>query len=949
MRDKPYAVFLSFNSEDREEVEQIAAYLVDHAELRPWIDQWELIPGEPWVRNLERGLAASATCAIFVGKSGEGPWQKREVETALRQQVTNADFRVIPVLLPDAPRQPGLPIFLSGSMWVDFRGNRLDDDAALWRLECGIRGVSPGRGRIANKQITYNQTPSSLERYSDNKKLREKAYAVFLSFNSEDRNEVESIAVYLKDRADLPPWFDPWELIPGESWVCSLERGLADSETCAVFVGQSGDGPWQKKEVEIALRKRVNYEDFRVIPVLLPKAPKQPELPLFLSGNMWVDLRKGLNDDDALWRLECGIRGIAPGRGRSEKGFKEIQWSLKNKQEEETSGSSVGRLNGEVNAGIPLRRSVRLLTRRKDDLEKIKKYAEGDIVEGTIQNVVPALGIFVDLEPGVTGLIYKKSLDTNFKKVFRKGQRIQVKIQRKQLNGKIDLRITGQSKIKEYEDSGMIKLAIGDPSFRDYKLLAQAIIHRMTVPKAKPIKSSHFIQGTLWEISVPPIGLQLREGKKVLLFLRPGEVTPDLYRRLAEVATEKDANFIIVIDILDIRNRPEVSGHHVIWFRPKPLIEMIEISQEELLGWLGRFVATQMDITPLLPYKTRGTTRLFYGREYELKRLTSGDWHGGIIIGAHQSGKTSLLHKLGERLKHRDREVIGPLTLSSGDFDSFFEHTLEPLEIIPAEDCTPDTWGAALRNYAKKGKCPVFLLDEVDDVIAQDAATQFTLGKQMRSLQMNGKCEFYLAGHSKLREAILLEEGPFRNFAEEITLTGLSAEAALQLILEPITSIGFKIIEPQARQIFLGTAGVPYLIQEFCIRLITGMKDYTRVEIDDAAISAVADSPEYLHVVFNYYEYAQTWDSVTVMTIVALLKQANRQQIIQELNKFGVTLNHARLEKILDFLVQFGILTQSKQGYYRILSQYLADAITLRDPHLLLEAEIAKGKEQRNS
>ncbi|GAK61316.1 methyltransferase type 11 [Candidatus Vecturithrix granuli] len=151
---KPYTVFFSFNSEDREAVEYLARYLADQANLRPWFDQWELIPGEPWVRNLERGLAASATCAVFVGKSGEGPWQKREVETALRQQVEHQDFRVIPVLLPDAPHQPTLPMFLSGNMWVDFRGKRLDDDDTLWRLECGIRGVAPGRGR--------NQTSSAL-------------------------------------------------------------------------------------------------------------------------------------------------------------------------------------------------------------------------------------------------------------------------------------------------------------------------------------------------------------------------------------------------------------------------------------------------------------------------------------------------------------------------------------------------------------------------------------------------------------------------------------------------------------------------------------------------------------------------------------------------------------------------------------------------------------------
>ena len=148
MPAKTYAVFLSFNSEDRAEVEWIAAYLTDKANLRPWLDQWELIPGEPWVNNLERGLEASSTCAVFVGKSGEGPWQKREVELALRQQIQTPAFRVIPVLLPDAPKQPKLPSFLAGNMWVAFEKG-LDDPESLWRLTCGIRGISPGRGPAA--------------------------------------------------------------------------------------------------------------------------------------------------------------------------------------------------------------------------------------------------------------------------------------------------------------------------------------------------------------------------------------------------------------------------------------------------------------------------------------------------------------------------------------------------------------------------------------------------------------------------------------------------------------------------------------------------------------------------------------------------------------------------------------------------------------------------------
>jgi len=146
--------------------------------------------------------------------------------------------------------------------------------------------------------------------------MNNKPYDVFLCYNSDDKDSVETVAAYLKDNADLQPWFDKWTLVPGEPWGKNLENGLRSSRTCAVFIGKKGEGPWQKKEVDVALRKQVKDESFRVIPVLLPGAPKNPKLPDFLEGHMWVDLRVGLEDDDGLWRLECGIRGEAPERGR---------------------------------------------------------------------------------------------------------------------------------------------------------------------------------------------------------------------------------------------------------------------------------------------------------------------------------------------------------------------------------------------------------------------------------------------------------------------------------------------------------------------------------------------------------------------------------------------------------------------------------------------------------
>ena len=141
-------------------------------------------------------------------------------------------------------------------------------------------------------------------------------YAVFLSHNSRDKPAVEHIARLLTGRYGLRCWLDKWNLIPGEPWQEGLEKALDECQTVAVFVGPSAISPWENEEMRSALETRASDRDRRVVPVLLPGAPDSQELklPRFLSRLTWVDFRGGgLDDENALYRLYCGIQGIPPG------------------------------------------------------------------------------------------------------------------------------------------------------------------------------------------------------------------------------------------------------------------------------------------------------------------------------------------------------------------------------------------------------------------------------------------------------------------------------------------------------------------------------------------------------------------------------------------------------------------------------------------------------------
>jgi len=134
-----FDVFLCHNTSDKPAVKRIGRQLMER-NILPWLDEWELQPGMAWQRVLEDQIGGIRAAAVFVGANGMGPWQRQELDTLLRQFVKRS-CPVIPVLLPNAPTEPKLPLFLEGMTWVDFRVADPDPlDRFVWGIT-GKRGV----------------------------------------------------------------------------------------------------------------------------------------------------------------------------------------------------------------------------------------------------------------------------------------------------------------------------------------------------------------------------------------------------------------------------------------------------------------------------------------------------------------------------------------------------------------------------------------------------------------------------------------------------------------------------------------------------------------------------------------------------------------------------------------------------------------------------------------
>ncbi len=99
-----YDVFLSHATDDKPAVEELARRLRRDG-FEPFLDKWHLVPGEPWQEALEDALAASRTCAGFVGRE-LGPWQDEEMRTARRARPLQAAGARLLRPSPRARRSP---------------------------------------------------------------------------------------------------------------------------------------------------------------------------------------------------------------------------------------------------------------------------------------------------------------------------------------------------------------------------------------------------------------------------------------------------------------------------------------------------------------------------------------------------------------------------------------------------------------------------------------------------------------------------------------------------------------------------------------------------------------------------------------------------------------------------------------------------------------------------
>jgi serine/threonine protein kinase/tetratricopeptide (TPR) repeat protein len=190
---------------------------------------------------------------------------------------------------PEHDQKPGQPKFKAPS----------SDDRSTSRPDSGQAG---------------HAVPPHQEKNAEAKKGAEsKQFDVFLSHSHTDADWVEkNLAVRLVDECGFRVWLDKWMLIPGQSFVQGMARGIDQAHCCAVCIGEHTPLGWFRQEIQRALNRQAKDPSFRVFAILLPGA-KDVNVDDFLELNIWVDFRSS-DTAYAFHVLVSGVRGEPPGK-----------------------------------------------------------------------------------------------------------------------------------------------------------------------------------------------------------------------------------------------------------------------------------------------------------------------------------------------------------------------------------------------------------------------------------------------------------------------------------------------------------------------------------------------------------------------------------------------------------------------------------------------------------
>lgn len=125
-------VFISYSSKDKQLARKIAIDL-RRVGIDVWLDEWEIVVGQPIVQRVQEGLEGSQFVAVLLTKhSIKSGWVEKEWQSKIGEEAKHKRAVVLPLKADNCE----IPLLLRDKKYADFAR---DYDSAMWDLISAIR------------------------------------------------------------------------------------------------------------------------------------------------------------------------------------------------------------------------------------------------------------------------------------------------------------------------------------------------------------------------------------------------------------------------------------------------------------------------------------------------------------------------------------------------------------------------------------------------------------------------------------------------------------------------------------------------------------------------------------------------------------------------------------------------------------------------------------------
>ncbi len=367
-----------------------------------------------------------------------------------------------------------------------------------------------------------------------------------------------------------------------------------------------------------------------------------------------------------------------------------------------------------------------------------------------------------------------------------------------------------------------------------------------------------------------------------------------------------------------------------------------------------KILLSRLSLQRISFYKTAAPARAtFYGRAGIINKITRLTGTSYAIVGSRRIGKTSLLLKITDNpppntiyffmnldLEFRKVKDYKPFLRSFHDkIESEFKMKSELRHFVLGSSLARLPVAIEQLHRSQEGKKIVFIFDEIDGLIEFDKQNGYKLMSIFRTLSQTQYCQFIFSGFRELYHRRRDIDSPAYNFYEEIRLTPLEKQAALDLITKPMASIGIRYENDSLHDLILGyTACHPNLLQFFCQHLVEKVEVHEKVEerrtIFRKDIEELFNAEYENFIMEDVYMFNSDLGPLDKLILSLLARDKKRSkmefpssEIGLKLGLFGKTISDNEVHQVLQNLVMRFILLDQGQDKYRFALLFFPDIL----------------------